>query len=308
LIWLILIPVLFIIAIIIYLYLKGGGGSSMEGIPFTFTNSWGEYQAEFFIREDTPVPTVVVVVIHGLLANYGYYDWIIQRLVDAGYAVVGFNVPNNFSLEPKQWSEGASSCIDYITSTEPFKSMVDANRIGAIGHSMGGLGTVWLLADDPRVKTGVPLSAAVSVFMGGDVLPKPDPTSITRPVQFHHGTIDRLCPYDGALEYYEQIPGSNKEFVTFEDVGHVEFIDTDVPFTLEIKMYPNYYREEFNRRSLIGSEEVHQKSGDNFMEWFNRYLNGGGNGPPSPPTPEGLGVSLTGAAITGVILTVLALL
>jgi pimeloyl-ACP methyl ester carboxylesterase len=98
--------------------------------------------------------------------------WSAEEVIDAGYAIAGFDVEDfapddreKFSegvldrLYPEQlgmdngmralgaWGWGAGRCIDYF---ETDKS-IDARKVVAVGHSRGGKAALWCGAQDQRV-------------------------------------------------------------------------------------------------------------------------------------------------------------
>lgn len=92
-------------------------------------------------------------------ANRGYA----KELAERGYIVIApdyitFGDLKDFDLDNPQYESGTIAgiyyhmkCIDFLTQLEE----VDINRIGAIGHSLGGHNAMFLGAFDPRVKVVV---------------------------------------------------------------------------------------------------------------------------------------------------------
>ncbi len=88
------------------------------------------------------------------------YTWVADSLVNQGYVTLLFTVPNNLLFEPHQWSDGFESAIDYLLNEKILAARIDPERIGVIGHSMGGLGALIAANKNACIKSVVGLAPA----------------------------------------------------------------------------------------------------------------------------------------------------
>ena len=88
----------------------------------------------------------LVVLSHGLGGSADQFGWLAPALARRGYLVLGVNHPGNNTLEPYTaegallWGERAqdvSDAIDGLLADSTFGSHVAADRIGAVGYSLG---------------------------------------------------------------------------------------------------------------------------------------------------------------------------
>ncbi len=89
----------------------------------------------------------LVVMSHGLGGTADQFGWLAPDLARRGYIVLAVDHPGNNALEPYTpegfllWWERAldvSDALDGLLADKVFGSHVDANRIGALGYSLGG--------------------------------------------------------------------------------------------------------------------------------------------------------------------------
>lgn len=112
--------------------------------------------------------------------------------------------------------------VDLLESLE----YVDAGRIGAIGHSLGGQEALWLTWFDPRIRAGVSscgfsqlrsivrdgINHNLAMYTSG-FLKEGDIADLVcgiapRPFMFTNGTADRIFPLDGVKEIAEAAQGA----------------------------------------------------------------------------------------------------
>jgi dienelactone hydrolase len=109
--------------------------------------------------------------------------------------------------------------IDYL-ATRP---ELDADRIGVIGYSMGGIEAFPLTALEPRVKVAVACVTSVShidAVDGGPLLaPRNFVRGIDRPFLMLMGRRDPACTVQDAQQVHDRIPAAEKE-IEFYDSGH----------------------------------------------------------------------------------------
>ena len=94
-------------------------------------------------RLDAPEnPKAVCVIVHGLAEHYGRYDYLVEKLVAAGYAVVRFDHRGHGRSEGK--AIYYADCTEIVKDIDAFVEVAKADLPGLplviIGHSMGGFG------------------------------------------------------------------------------------------------------------------------------------------------------------------------
>jgi len=90
-------------------------------------------------------------------------------------------------------------------ASSPLKGSMDADRVGAAGHSLGAMTTLALAANtccrDPRVKAAAVLSGRELPFGSGSFF-----TRIRVPLLLIHGDADNNVPYSDARRTYGDAP------------------------------------------------------------------------------------------------------
>jgi dienelactone hydrolase len=142
-----------------------------------------------------------------------------RSLAAEGYAVYiphFFNRTSHFMVRPSQvhenlptWTRTVQDCVTFV-STQP---NVDANRIGLLGHSLGGYLSLSTAAVDRRIKVVVEASGALDVH-GIKRMP---PTLIL------HGAKDKTVPVDKAekLEMILRRAGATYQKHIYPDEPHL---------------------------------------------------------------------------------------
>ncbi|MDD5747702.1 MAG: prolyl oligopeptidase family serine peptidase [Actinomycetota bacterium] len=214
-----------------------------------------------------------VVFIGGFSSHRGMYAWIPETLASNGYVALSIDGSGNgasegafgdlideskissMMLDPASWVEGpvnfilgtwkkdVSDAITYLTEKSKVRGMVDKNRIGISGHSMGGMTVSWVPLADSRVKAIVAFSDVIPIFV--------DDYSI--PLQIQTGDLD-LVLNDNMVA----IPGykaakAPKEIIYVEGGTHDGFTN--------IAIWPK-------------PPWQHDVSSNYFVAWFNSYLKG----------------------------------
>jgi dienelactone hydrolase len=114
--------------------------------------------------------------------------------------------------------------LDYLMT----RPDIDVTRIGVIGHSAGGLVTVYLTALEPRVRAAVACVAALSESWLYPLMPISFAPAIRNGAFLAMaGRADPLISAESIQRFFDQLRGSTKEPVFF-DAGHqlpVEYID-----------------------------------------------------------------------------------
>ncbi len=114
-------------------------------------------------RFDPPYP--VVVVFHGIIAQYAHHRFMTQSFAERGFLAVGVNGTLPVSGGPNsQRTENGSDVLNWLASPESgiYGQKADLNRVGFAGHSQGGAATQ-SYQGDPRVHAMIVYDAGDSV-------------------------------------------------------------------------------------------------------------------------------------------------
>lgn len=104
----------------------------------------------------------VVVLAPGFLAIQNYYKWLAERVASHGFVVVTVNFNSIFDQPDARGVQMGKALQQVVslsrTMAAPYYGVVDANRQAAMGHSMGGGGTLVVARDNPSLKAAVALA------------------------------------------------------------------------------------------------------------------------------------------------------
>lgn len=132
-------------------------GNSAVGTP----NGYGAGTV-FYPTVRTEGQFGVVVLAPGFLAVQGYYKWLAERMASHGFVVVTVNFNSTFDQPDARGTQMAKALQQVValskTSTVPYSGVVDTTRQAAMGHSMGGGGTLATALNNPSLKAAVALA------------------------------------------------------------------------------------------------------------------------------------------------------
>ncbi|HIV72530.1 MAG TPA: dienelactone hydrolase family protein [Candidatus Aquabacterium excrementipullorum] len=104
----------------------------------------------------------VVVLAPGFLAIQNYYKWLAERVASHGFVVVTVNFNSVFDQPESRGTQMGKALQQVVslskTMTTPYYGVLDVNRQAAMGHSMGGGGTLAASRDNPSLKAAVALA------------------------------------------------------------------------------------------------------------------------------------------------------
>jgi dienelactone hydrolase len=173
-----------------------------------------------------------------------------DHIVSAKEATTNFNVVEPAEIITQIMADDSSFVIDQLTEMNEgkpdtnFKNRLDLDKIGAIGHSVGGAVAYNLAINDRRVKAAIDLDGVVYVT------PKDDPNDI---VPFLMLANDR---------YHIQAIESRKPLMkSFEEMDSI-----DQKITLGIYGSQQVYEDAYNKakQKVIGLTDVLRSSGNLF--------------------------------------------
>ncbi|GAA2953062.1 MULTISPECIES: bis(hydroxyethyl) terephthalate hydrolase [Streptomyces] len=98
-----------------------------------------------------------IAVSPGFTAYQSSIAWLGPRLASQGFVV--FTIDTNTTLDqPASRGDQLLAALDHLTQQSSVRSRVDASRLGVMGHSMGGGGTLEAAKDRPSLQAAIPLT------------------------------------------------------------------------------------------------------------------------------------------------------
>jgi predicted dienelactone hydrolase len=181
-------------------------------------------------------PYPLILFSHGLGARGVFYEDVIKAWVSAGYVVAAPDYPLSNASTPggvnfgravgdtKNQPADASFVINEVLKLDkqakPLGGIVDPKRIGASGHSLGGITTYGLVYSaccrDKRIKAALPMSGITGIVEPAEQYFRNGQT----PLLALHGNADPVVSYPADVNGFTRaLPP--KYFLTFIGAGHV---------------------------------------------------------------------------------------
>ncbi|MFJ4830939.1 alpha/beta hydrolase family protein [Streptomyces sp. NPDC088747] len=98
-----------------------------------------------------------VVISPGFTAYQSSISWLGTRLASQGFVV--FTIDTNTTLDqPDSRGRQLLAALDYLTQSSSVRTRIDSTRLGVMGHSMGGGGTLEAAKSRPSLQAAIPLT------------------------------------------------------------------------------------------------------------------------------------------------------
>jgi len=98
-----------------------------------------------------------VVIAPGFTAYQSSIAWLGPRLASQGFVV--FTIDTNTTLDqPDSRGRQLLAALDYLTGRSSVRGRIDSARLGVMGHSMGGGGTLEAAKSRPSLQAAIPLT------------------------------------------------------------------------------------------------------------------------------------------------------
>ncbi len=109
-----------------------------------------------------------VAVSPGYTGTQSTISWLGPRLASQGFVVFTIDT-NSIYDQPDSRASQLLAALDYLTQRSTIRTRVDATRLGVMGHSMGGGGTLRAAAQRPALQAAIPLTGWHTDKTWGDV-------------------------------------------------------------------------------------------------------------------------------------------
>lgn len=98
-----------------------------------------------------------VIVSPGFTATQSSIAWLGPRLASQGFVV--FTIDTNTTVDqPDSRGRQLLAALDYLTERSSVRSRIDSSRLGVMGHSMGGGGSLEAAKSRPSLQAAIPLT------------------------------------------------------------------------------------------------------------------------------------------------------
>jgi predicted dienelactone hydrolase len=267
---------------------------SAEGATLTTDAglTYSQWLPADFAKHTGDVP--LIIFSHGFGGCAQQSRTLTQALADAGYAVLAPNhkdkacdrytsgllggiiaevtgdEPEKSFNSPERWDDSTEigrrndvdNLLDFALSHEPYKRAIDKDRIGIMGHSLGGytaLGIAggWPAWRNPRFKAALVLAPFADPYIVKGTL-----RNITVPIMYMAGTSDSLVPETDVARAYE-MTGARKYLVVLEGAGHFAYTELSQEYQHTIATYAVAFfdRELLQKKSPVldgdGGDQIH---------------------------------------------------
>ncbi|MES2489134.1 MAG: alpha/beta hydrolase [Pseudomonadota bacterium] len=201
-------------------------------VPVTFKNRYGtSLYGEIVLPKRGTVPPTAgpfasILALEGVQTNLAMYRWWHQAFADAGYLVFAFDFAGQGHSGDRVANDTGTNITDsqdaltYLLHDSPVRSVLDKNRTGVIGHSLGAITTLGLQAVEPRLHAAV---AAAPISEDSAPFDKnPIPTMIQ--TGDHDGPVAPIPFVNPAVvrPVYEKLSG-DRAFVVAEASSHAQW-------------------------------------------------------------------------------------
>lgn len=168
--------------------------------------------ATIFHPADVSQTYAGVVALPGFTATRSSMAWIAERLASHGFVVLTANT--NGSLDfPESRGAQMLAAIDYLRDDSAVASQVDGTRIGVMGHSMGGGGSLEAISADPTIDAAVPFTPWNTDKTWGEV------TTPTLIVGAENDTVASTAGH--AIPFYESYAAdTERAYLELTGAGH----------------------------------------------------------------------------------------
>jgi predicted dienelactone hydrolase len=99
-----------------------------------------------------------VVISPGYTGTQSSISWLGPRIASQGFVVFTIDTTTIYD-QPDSRASQLLAALDYLTQSSSVRSRIDASRLGVMGHSMGGGGTLRAAEQRPSLQAAIPLTA-----------------------------------------------------------------------------------------------------------------------------------------------------
>jgi predicted dienelactone hydrolase len=153
-----------------------------------------------------------VAISPGYTARQSSIAWLGPRLASQGFVVFTIDT-NSIYDQPDSRGRQLLAALDYLTERSSVRGRIDSSRLGVMGHSMGGGGSLEAAKDRPSLQAAIPLTG----WNTDKTWPE-----LRTPTLVIGADGDSVAPVSSHSEpFYESLPGSlDKAYLELNNASH----------------------------------------------------------------------------------------
>ncbi|WP_425457111.1 alpha/beta hydrolase family protein [Amycolatopsis cihanbeyliensis] len=153
-----------------------------------------------------------VAISPGFIESQSAISWYGERLASQGFVVFTIDTNGIFDF-PDPRGDQLLAALDHLTARSPVADRIDADRLGVLGHSMGGGGSLSAVDERPELQAAIPLAPWHLNQNWSDV---------DVPTMIIGGETDFIAPVGSHAEpFYDSLPSSlDKAYLEMKGKGH----------------------------------------------------------------------------------------
>ncbi|MFI9581182.1 alpha/beta hydrolase [Streptomyces sp. NPDC052236] len=98
-----------------------------------------------------------IAISPGFTASQSSVSWLGPRLASQGFVVFTIDTNSGFD-QPASRGRQLLAALDYLTGSSSVRARIDSTRLGVMGHSMGGGGSLEAAKSRPSLQAAIPLT------------------------------------------------------------------------------------------------------------------------------------------------------
>jgi dienelactone hydrolase len=153
-----------------------------------------------------------IAVAPGFTATQSSISWLGPRIASQGFVVFTIDTNSRFD-QPSARATQLQNALNYLVNTSSVRTRIDAGRLGVMGHSMGGGGTLEAARNNTALQAAVPLMPwdQTKSFPG-----------IQTPTLIIGSQNDSVAPVaNHSIPFFNSIPAaSEKAYLELAGAGH----------------------------------------------------------------------------------------
>ncbi|MEU7901573.1 alpha/beta hydrolase [Actinoplanes sp. NPDC049118] len=161
-----------------------------------------------------------VAISPGFTASQSSVAWYGPRLASQGFVVITIDTRSTLD-QPDSRGTQLLAALDYLTNTSSVRTRIDATRLGVMGHSMGGGGSLSASRTRPGLQAAIPLTPWHGTKNW---------SSVTVPTLIIGAENDTVASVTSHAEpFYTSLPGTlDKAYLELNNASHSAPTSTNV--------------------------------------------------------------------------------